>query len=44
MDARDVPLACIVDAIPAGERAAHFALLTELSRAHAQEVKDVPNG
>jgi hypothetical protein len=43
MDA-DVPLACIVHAIPEGERAAHFAVLTKLFRTRAQEMKDVPNG
>ena len=38
------PLACIVDAIPEHERAAHFELASELFRHRAEERKDVPSG
>ena len=37
-------LVCSVDAIPQSERAAHFALLSNLFRHYAQERCDVPHG
>ena len=38
------PLACVPDAIPAAERATHFARLRHLFDNAAQERADVPNG
>jgi hypothetical protein len=44
MSAQDIPLVCVVDAIPEEERAAHFALLSDLFSIHAQERKDLLRG
>lgn len=44
MESHETQLVCIVDAIPQNERAAHFALLSDLFRHRAQEKKAVPNG
>ena len=38
------PLACIPGAIPAGERRAHFALLSRLFGAELRERREVPGG
>jgi hypothetical protein len=37
-------LVCMIDAIPANERAAHFALAAELFGTQAEERRDLPNG
>ena len=44
MGAQDIPLACIVDAIPEHERVAHFALASDLFGQRVQERQDVPQG
>jgi len=44
MSAQDIPLVWVVDAIPKEERAAHFALLSDLFSIHAQERKDLLRG
>lgn len=38
------PLACVMDAIPEAERAAHVALASVLFRKRVQEWRDLPNG
>ena len=39
-----VPLACVADAIPVGERAAHFERMTTLFTTAARERRDLPDG
>jgi hypothetical protein len=39
-----VALACVPAAIPAGERAGHFALARHLFNSAAQERRDLPDG
>ncbi|HEX6940658.1 MAG TPA: hypothetical protein VF158_14675 [Longimicrobiales bacterium] len=38
------PLACVMDAIPAKERAAHVALIAHLFQEVAQEIQELPEG
>lgn len=43
-NAESVPLACLVDAIPAEERSAHFALIQRLFGSEVQERVRLPEG
>jgi hypothetical protein len=43
-DTASPPLACVPGAIPAAERAAHFALLTRLLTHDARERRTLPDG
>ena len=43
-EAREVPLACVPGAIPAAERASHFARLTRLFTTGLRERAEIPGG
>jgi hypothetical protein len=43
-EAREVPLACVPGAIPASERASHFARLTRLFTTDVRERAEIPGG
>jgi hypothetical protein len=40
----ETPLACVPDAIPTSERAAHFARLTRLFAREVRETRELPDG
>lgn len=40
----EMPLACVMDAIPANERAAHVALIAHLFGELASEIQELPEG